>query len=139
MRNILRFSSLLLCSVTAISLSAQQIKVSYNSQDAGERFTGNVFLYLSKENHEPMAGFVGLTSFPCYRIAVKAVKPGQQVIFNDAAVSYPVKLSDLERGEYYVQAVWDKNTGDHAIAETIGNIYSKPSKFAFTKKTAVVF
>lgn len=139
MKKILRFSAAVLCSLCIAAASAQQIKVSYNSQNTAERFSGNVFLYLSKENHEPKSGYVGLTSFPVYRIQVKNIKPGEAVIFNDAAVSYPVKLSDLERGEYYVQAVWDKNTGEHSIAETVGNMYSKPAKFSFTKKTDAAF
>lgn len=139
MKQNLLFAAAILCSMMVTTVSAQQIRVSYNSQSATERFTGSVFLYLSKENHEPMTGFIGLTSFPCYRISVKNIKPGETVLFNDAAISYPVKLSDLERGEYYVQAVWDKNTGDHTIAATLGNMYSKPLKFAFTKNTEKVF
>ncbi|HVK48459.1 MAG TPA: alpha/beta hydrolase-fold protein [Pseudobacter sp.] len=139
MKKILRFSAAILCSLCVAAASAQQIKVSYSSQNTAERFSGNVFLYLSKENHEPKSGYVGLTSFPVYRIQVKNIKPGETVTFNDAAVSYPVKLSDLERGEYYAQAVWDKNTGEHSIAETVGNIYSKPSKFNFNKKTDAAF
>lgn len=139
MKKILRFSAAILCSLCIAAASAQQIKVSYSSQNTAERFSGNVFLYLSKENHEPRSGYVGLTSFPVYRIQVKNIKPGEVVTFNDAAVSYPVKLSDLERGEYYAQAVWDKNTGEHNIAETVGNMYSKPSKFSFSKKTDAAF
>lgn len=139
MKKILRFSAAILCSFCMAAASAQQIRVSYNSQNTAERFSGNVFLYLSKENHEPKSGYVGLTSFPVYRIQVKNIKPGEIVTFNDAAVSYPVKLSDLERGEYYAQAVWDKNTGEHNIAETVGNMYSKPSKFSFSKKTDAAF
>lgn len=139
MKNTLLFSAAALSCLCIFSASAQQIKVSYNSSNAAERFSGNVFLYLSKENKEPKSGYVGLTNFPVYRISVKDIKPGQTVLFNDVAVSYPVKLSDLERGEYYAQAVWDKNTGDHNIAGTIGNIYSKPSRFAFTKKTDASF
>jgi hypothetical protein len=139
MKNTLLLSLAVLGNCCVFTASAQQIKVSYSSTNAADRFSGNVFLYLSKENHEPKSGYVGLTSFPVYRIAVKNIKPGEAVLFNDAAVSYPVKLSDLERGQYFVQAVWDKNTGDHTIAATIGNIYSKPATFHFTKKTTAVF
>ncbi|QEC45742.1 alpha/beta hydrolase-fold protein [Pseudobacter ginsenosidimutans] len=138
MKNTLLLSVALLGGSCLLSVSAQQIKVIYTG-NAAEKFSGNVFLYLSKENKEPKSGYVGLTAFPLYRISVKGVKPGQAVVFNDAAVSYPVKLSDLERGEYYAQAVWDKNTGDHLVAETIGNYYNKPSKFNFTKKTDAFF
>lgn len=139
MKKILLPGAIILACLYVFTASAQQIKVSYNSPNSADRFSGNVFLYLSKENKEPVSGYVGLTSFPVFRINVKNVKPGEAVVFNDAAVSYPVKLSDLERGEYYAQAVWDKNTGDHSIAATIGNSYSMPAKFNFTKKTDASF
>ncbi len=139
MKNTLLLSLALLGNCCLVTISAQQIKVSYSSTNAAERFSGNVFLYLSKENHEPTSGYVGLTSFLFTASAVKNIKPGEAVLFNDAAVSYPVKLSDLERGQYFAQAVWDKNTGDHTIAATVGNIFSKPAGFHFTKKTTAVY
>ena len=52
---------------------------------------------------------VGVHSFPCFSIDVNNVKPGQKVVFDDAAVFYPTALSDIERGTYYAQVVWDKN------------------------------
>jgi hypothetical protein len=63
-------------------------------------FSGSVFLYFSKDNKNPKDGSIGIESFPCYRMAVKNIKPSQSVLFDDAAVSFPVPLSDLERGEY---------------------------------------
>jgi hypothetical protein len=83
---------------------AQRFSVSYLS-DLKDNFTGIVYLYLSKDDKNPKDGNVGIVSFPCYRISLTNIKPNQPVLFDDAAVSFPVPLSDLERGEYYVQAV----------------------------------
>lgn len=47
----------------------------------------------------------------CFAIDVNQIKPNTTVLFDDKAISYPVNLSDIERGEYYVQAVWDRNLG----------------------------
>lgn len=52
---------------------------------------------------------------------------------DDKASSFPVKLSEIERGEYYVQAVWDRNLGGRAIAESRGNMFSKSEKVLLTK------
>ena len=88
----------------------QQFSVSYSKTAYDKPFTGKVFLYLNKENHEPRSGPTGIESFPCFAIEVRNVQPGQPVIFDDKVISYPAALSDLERNEYYVQAVWDRES-----------------------------
>src|SRR5215471_8146136 len=123
----------------ALQIFSQQFSVSYSKTSFSQPFTGKVFLYLSKDNREPRTGFVGIEAFPCFAIDVKNVQPGQAVLFDDKAVSYPSLLSDLERNEYYVQAVWDRNLGGRAIAESPGNIYSKPIKIKLTKDPKKVF
>jgi S-formylglutathione hydrolase FrmB len=60
-------------------------------------------------------------------------------VFDDAVVSYPVPLSDIERGEYYVQAVWDNNSGGRAISGTPGNLYNTTIKVKLTKDRNEVF
>jgi hypothetical protein len=72
-------------------------------------------------------------------MAVNNIKPNQSVLFDDAAVSFPVPLSDLERGEYYVQAVWDKNSGGRAISNTPGNMFNKSVRATITKERNHVF
>src|SRR5690606_4039958 len=114
------------------TVNAQKINVSYNAASS-ENFSGKVFLYLSKENKEPRHGMVGMDKFPCFSISVKNIKPGQKVIFDDQAISYPVAISDIERGEYYTQAVWDRNTGGRSISNSPGNIYNIPVKLKITK------
>jgi hypothetical protein len=96
-------------------------------------------LYFNKDNREPRSGAVGIESFPCFAIEAKNVQPGEAVVFDDKAVSYPALLSDLERNEYYVQAVWDRDLGGRAIAESPGNIYSKTIKVKLTKDLKKIF
>ena len=117
----------------------QQFSVSYSKGAFDKPFSGKVFLYLNKDNREPRSGAVGIESFPCFAIDVKNVQPGQEVVFDDKAISYPAVLSDLERNEYYVQAVWDRDLGGRAIAESPGNIYSKTIKVKLTKDLKKVF
>jgi S-formylglutathione hydrolase FrmB len=116
-----------------LQVQAQQFKISYTPAAFKEPFTGKVFLYLSKDNSEPRSGGVGIEFFPCMSIDVVNVKPGATVIVDDKANSFPVKLSEIERGEYYVQAVWDRNMGGRAIAESPGNMFSSSEKVLLTK------
>ncbi len=117
----------------------QQFSVSYSKAAFDKPFSGKVFLYFNKENREPKNGPVGIESFPCFALEVKNVQPDQAVIFDDKAISYPATLSDLERNEYYVQAVWDRDLGGRAVAESPGNIYSKTIKVKFTQDIKKVF
>ncbi len=48
---------------------------------------------------------VGLDRFPCFSTAVKNIQPGHAITIDDKANSYPTALSDIERGEYYVQMI----------------------------------
>lgn len=118
---------------------SQQFRASYSPSVFNKPFTGNVIVYLSKENKEPREGAVGLELFPCFSVPAKNLLPGQTITVDDNAVSYPVSLSNIERGEYYVQIVWDRNTGGRSIAESPGNLYNLSERINITKDTKKVF
>ena len=118
---------------------AQIFEVSFDSKLTKEQFSGNILLYLSKENRSPKDIFVGLDLSPVYRITVKNLKPNETATFDDRAISYPVELSNIERGEYYVQAVFDLNEGDANIGTSVGNLYSKPIRVNLTKDFGKTF
>jgi Putative esterase len=131
---------LLVCmSLLNIHSFSQQFKVSYSPAAFNKPFTGKLLLYLNKENKNPKEGAADMEPFPCFSADVTNLPPGATVIINDKAAAFPAKLSDIERGEYYVQAVWDRNLGGRAIPESPGNIYSKPVKIAFTKDISKSF
>lgn len=120
-------------------VTAQKFLVSYPSATYRMAFSGRVLLYLNKENRHPKDASADLDLFPCFSIAVKNVQPGDMVVFDDKAVAFPVALSDLERGDYYVQAVWDRDLGGRAIAESPGNLYSVPVRVSLRKDTGARF
>jgi hypothetical protein len=122
-----------------LQIFSQQFAVSYSETAYNKTFSGKVFLYLSKEDRQPKDAMVGLEAFPCFAIDVKNIKPGQAVLFDDKAISYPAVISDLERNEYYVQAVWDRDLGGRAISGSLGNIYSKSIKVKLTKDRKKIF
>lgn len=132
-------SSFLVTAVLWSSAIGQKFTVSYTPGSSHENFSGKVFLYLSKESKNPKDGMIGVEKFPCFAISVKNIKPNEKVLFDDAAVSYPVALSDIERGDYNVQAVWDKNSGGRSIGNSPGNIYNAPLTLKLTKNRDQVF
>ena len=121
------------------SIQAQQIKVSYSSTAFDGVFSGKVLLYLSKDGKTPKDLAIGLPTLCCFAIEVSNIKPNTNVVFDDKAISYPVNLSDIERGEYYVQAVWDRNLGGRSIGNSLNNMFSEPVKINLTKNTKEVF
>src|SRR5580698_2212598 len=134
-----RYYLLLVAALFCVAGNCQTFQVSYPAAAFSGPFSGKVILYLNKENRNPKDAMADLESFPCFRIDVRDVKPGAAVVLDDRAAAYPVKLSDIERGEYYVQAVWDRNLGGRAIAESPGNLYCLPQKAKLTKDIRASF
>lgn len=120
-------------------LFAQQLRVSYAPSAFDSAFTGHVVVYLSKDKKEPRTAEIGFELIPCFSLAVANVKPGTPVTIDDKATSYPAPLSDIERGEYYIQIVWDRNLGGRSIAMSPGNIYSKTQKIDITRDRGKVY
>lgn len=133
------FIFILLMSLFNTSLLGQKIQVTFSSKAFSGKFTGKVLLYLSKEYQNPKDLNHGIPTLCCFAIAVKDIKPNTTIVFDDAAVAYPVKLSDIERGEYYVQVVWDRNTGGRSIGSSPDNIYNKAVKINLTKNYSQFF
>lgn len=129
--------ALLFCIVTFCCFQAigQKFTASYSPDASGKNFSGRVFLYLSKDSKSPKDEMIGVYKFPCFSIMVKNVHPGQKVVFDDAATFYPVILSDIERGKYHAQVVWDRNEGGRSIGGSPGNMYNQAVIVNLTKNT----
>ena len=117
----------------ALSSFAQQFKVAYAPASITQPFSGKVFLYLSKNNIEPLTASVGYEPLTCFSIEVKGIKAGESVVIDDKAMAYPVVLSAIERGDYYIQAVWDLDLGGRSIPGSPGNVFSKSQKISINK------
>ncbi|MEO6818803.1 MAG: alpha/beta hydrolase-fold protein [Ginsengibacter sp.] len=127
-----KISTFILFSLVACATTNAQKFKAVLTDASGKSFSGKVVLYMSKNTPIPKSGAVGMASFPCFAVSATNVKPGGNIIFDDNAISYPVKLSGIERGTYYVQAVWDKNESGRSIEGSPGNIFSKPIKVTIT-------
>lgn len=125
--------------LTALQAKTQGFKITYSPKTFSGPFSGKVLLYLSKDTKTPKDASIGLPKLNCFAIDVQNVKPNTAVLIDDKAISFPVKLSEIERGEYYVQAVWDRNTGGRSIASSADNMYSHSAKFKFGSNTKEIF
>lgn len=139
---ILSLRTIVFLTITALvssSMFAQKIKVIYQSADSKDKFSGKVYLYLAKDNRQPMSAMVGFEQAAYYSITVKDIKPGQFVMFDQKSTSYPVALNAIERGIYFVQAVWDKNLGGRAIFESPGNLFNNSIRFEIEENKEQVY
>ena len=132
------FSLILLLPLSYIGFT-QTLEVSYSPDIFKEAFSGRVVVYLSKDQKEPKDQGIGFVTFPCFALDVTNIEPGESVIFDDKAISFPTSLSNIERGTYYIQAVWDRNLGGRAIAQSPGNLYNTSQTITLTKNYDAVF
>ncbi len=77
--------------------------------------TGRIFIVVSKNNSsEPRFQAGGYPrSVPFFGVDVNALKPGEPAALDASAPGFPINLSELPAGDYYVQAVLNVYTEVH--------------------------
>jgi len=65
-------------------------------------------------------GMVGFGKTAYFFGICKKYKTRRTVKLTDEANSYPAVLTEIQRGPYYAEVIWDKNLGGRAIAESRG-------------------
>ncbi len=84
--------------------------VSYDAAIPGPGpFSGRVYVMLTARDHEPRFGPSWQGTEPFYAVDVTDWKPGEPLVFDDGAVSYPGPFSELAAGTWAVQAVMRSN------------------------------
>lgn len=152
------FASLLI--ITTISCNSKEATdkasptffLSFAETLSDTAFDGRLFLLLGTDpEKEPRFQINdGANTQQVFGIDVEGMKPGQKIKINATAFGYPLKsLSDLEAGEYYVQALLHKyETFSLQTGHTVklpndrgegqqwnrapGNLYSKPVKLSIS-------
>ena len=137
----------------ASALQAQEgtsyrFSVSFTTQQSVEPLDGRLLLILSTDSSEEPRLQISnsVRTQMLFGLDVDGMKPGEPVVFDDAAFGYPVRyLHDVAPGEYFVQLVLHKyETFHRADGYTVklpmdrgegqhwelapGNLYSKPQK-----------
>lgn len=107
-----------------------RFSVTYPSAAFAGPFSGRVIICLSKNSTQPRFGPNWFRPEPMYSLFFSKVGPGEAMVIGKEAMGFPGKLSELPAGEYYVQAVLDRNLGGRAIGSSEGNLYGEAVKIA---------
>ncbi len=90
-------------------------------------FTGRVYLMLSGGagvRQEPRFGPAWFGTQPFFALDVKNWKPDSPLVFDDNAISFPSKISDIKEKDYSIQAVMRRNLDSPEIGTGEGTAYS---------------
>jgi len=92
-------------------------------------FNGRVIVSLTKSpRQEPRFGPNWFHPEPMFAQTVRNVKPDEVIHLTESSVHFPVNLAEFPAGEYFVQAVLDRNLGGRQFGGSIGNLYGDPIK-----------
>lgn len=101
--------------------------------DITDSFTGRVYLMLNGAGggaREPRFGPDWFNTQPFFALDVVDWKPATPLIFDDSAIAFPGKLSELPNpeSEYSIQAVMRRNLDSPAVGRAAGTAYSAVMK-----------
>jgi hypothetical protein len=97
--------ALLVASAPASIAQSPRFEVSVSSAVASQPVTGRLVLLISKAAQPEPRLALSLRGPVAVGLDIEQVRPDQPVIVDDAAIAYPVKLSAIPPGDYFVQAV----------------------------------
>lgn len=114
---------------------AAVFKVQFSDSLRSQPATGRLVLYLISDQSkigpkvQPAGDYFFTDPQPIYGIDVKGLRPGQAARVDDSATAFPVKLSELPKGGYRVQAVLDMHRESGFWRREPGNLFSKVIRF----------
>ncbi len=129
LRSPVRFAYLLLL-LTPSSTVAQsrplEFRLTFERHVAAQPFTGRVYVMLFKQDvKELRPGPNWFQTDPFFARDVKDWQPGQPLVFDGAALSFPVTMAKVPKATYSIQAVMDFNRGERSFSAAEGNGYSR--------------
>jgi hypothetical protein len=120
------------CLLTVPVQAAPEFHLTFDGKANQAVFAGRVYVFLSaKEPGGLPSGPRWFNPEPFFAWDVKGWKPGDVVqLGDDAALAHPLRLAKLAKGNYWVQAVMDKDPGARSFSTAEGNVYSRPLRAA---------
>lgn len=121
------FSCLLIAIARAEDAKPLQFSLTLDSSLQSTPYSGRVYVVAAKDkSREPKRNINNwFDPTQVFAIDVKDVKPGESISLVGDALSYPKKLSELEAGEYYVQAVARRSLDHPVPGSGPGDLYSE--------------
>ena len=142
------------CQPGSAETSQAQVRISFSNAASEESLDGRLLLmFANNDKSEPRFQInAGLNAQPVFGVNAEGLAPGESVTFDQDVFGFPFEsLSELEPGDYYVQALlhvyetFDLSTGhqvklpmDHGEGQqwnrSPGNLYSNPVKITVAEK-----
>ncbi len=124
-RTLLAFLLIAVASFSAPASAAPlTFEVTYDAK-VTDAFTGRVYvMFATGENAEPRRGPSWMNTQPFFALDVEDWAPGEPLVFDDAALSFPGPLSTLTKGEYAIQAVMRRNLDSPSVGTGEGTAFS---------------
>ena len=104
------------------------ISVAVGDNISNSPISGRLLVLFSRENQNPIEGPNWFVPEPFAAVNVKDWKPADSMVFSAEADAYPVPLTQMAAGDYYVQAVLRRNPDFAHHKDGIGNLYSQPQR-----------
>lgn len=95
----------LLVLLPARSLGAQRFEVTVTAAVHPAPITGRLIVAVSKTEQPEPRHAISPQGPAIFGVDLDAVRPGQTIVVDDRATAYPMRLSELPPGEYFVQAL----------------------------------
>src|SRR5688572_10548435 len=119
--------ALLLLALLAAPAPAEPLSFRLNFPPAVRRepFTGRAYVMLFREDKKTLeSGIDWLHPEPLFAADFKDVRPGEAMVIDGKALSYPAPMGKLPRDTYTIQAVMDLAPGEASFSTATGNLYA---------------
>src|SRR5579883_352930 len=124
-----RLASLLLLLTPASALAQSQpleFHLSFDRGVSAQPFTGRVYVMLFKQDvKELRPGPNWFGTDPFFAKDVKNWQPGQALVLDANALSFPITMDKVPKATYSIQAVMDFDRGERSFSAAEGNGYSR--------------
>jgi hypothetical protein len=97
----------------ASEIAPPRFEVSFSAAAHAAPITGRLIVIISRTAEPEPRMIVSPTSTAIFAVDLDQVRPGQRVVVDNAAASYPMSLTELPAGDYFAQVVIDVYTQVH--------------------------
>jgi hypothetical protein len=121
-------SSLLLLTPATVAAQSRplEFRLTFDRSVSAQPFTGRVYVMLFKQDAKELrSGPNWFATDPFFAKDVKDWQPGQPLVLDAKALSFPVTMDKVPKVIYSIQAVMDFDRGERSFSTAEGNGYSR--------------
>ncbi|MBY0231300.1 MAG: hypothetical protein K2W96_18615, partial [Gemmataceae bacterium] len=135
----MRASILVLVLASPACAEALSFRLVFDKGQRAEPFTGRAYVMLTRADAKSlMPGVNWFRPEPFFAVDVKGAKPGEPIVIDRSALGHPIKLADLAKATYTIQAVLDFRPGRASFSAAPGNLWGSVRMVLDTDRTGPV-